>query len=94
MQPDHSQPDGQPDRQVVEAFLRAMQSGPQGEDALVDLFTDDGVYVQALSSSGRPRTYVGKDAIRRSLRKGLRWNPPDFRINPDRLEVEGDDLVA
>jgi hypothetical protein len=81
-------------RQIVEAFLRAMQSGPRGESALVELFTEDGVYVQALSSNGRPRTHVGKDAIRRALRKGLRWNPPDFRIQLDRLEVAGNDVVA
>jgi hypothetical protein len=33
-------------------------------------------------------------AIRRALRQGLQWNPPDFRIQIERLEVDGQDVVA
>ena len=71
-----------------------MQRGPEAEDTLIDLFTEDAVYIQALNSRGRPRRYVGKAAIRRVLHTGLQWNPPDFRIHLNRLEVEADQLVA
>jgi SnoaL-like domain len=81
-------------RHVVEAFLSAMQRGPDAEDTLIDLFTEDAVYIQALNSRGRPRRYVGKAAIRRALHAALQWNPPDFLIRLDRLEVEADHLVA
>ncbi len=81
------------DRQIVESYLRAMQMGSQGEDRLVDLFTDDGVYVESLID-GRPHAHEGKRAIRDALLRGLEWNPPDFRVSPDRLEVEAAELVA
>ena len=83
-----------PGHETVEAFLRAMQSGPTGEDALVALFAEDGVYVQGLVPRGRPRTYRGRTEIRKALRDGLRWNPPDFSIHLDRLELEAGELVA
>lgn len=84
---------GERDRQVVETYLRAMQMGPRGEDGLVDLFTDDGVYIEFLTE-GRPRTHEGKQAIREALHQGLQWNPPDLRVTLDRLEVEAAELVA
>jgi hypothetical protein len=37
---------------------------------------------------------VGKPAIRRVLREGLQWDPTDFRIHLDRLEVDGEEVVA
>lgn len=86
------QPDSR-DGRVVEAFLRAMQLGTRGEDDLVALFTEDGVYVESLTE-GRPRTHDGKAAIRQALHKGLQWNPPDFRVTLDRLEIEAGEVVA
>jgi SnoaL-like domain len=81
------------DRQIVEAYLRTMQMGPRGEDGLVELFTEDGEYVESLTV-GRRRTHRGKQAIREALHDGLSWNPPDFRVSLDRLEVEATELVA
>jgi hypothetical protein len=83
----------EPERQIVEAYLRAMQMGPRGEDGLVELFTDDGEYVESLTVS-RPRTHKGKQAIREALHGGLSWNPPDLHVSLDRLEVEATELVA
>lgn len=72
-----------------------MQMGSAGEDAIVDLFADDAIYVEPLTSSDRsPRSHVGKAAIREAFHQGLRWNPPDFRITLERLEIEGDELVS
>jgi SnoaL-like domain len=81
------------DRQIVETYLRAMQMGLRGENRLVDLFTEDGVYVESLRV-GPARTHKGRGAIREALHSGLSWNPPDFRVSLDRLEVEATELVA
>jgi hypothetical protein len=82
-------------RELIEAHYRAMQMGPSGEDAIVELFADDGVYVEPLTSAeSSPRSHVGKAAIREAFHQGLQWNPPDFRITLDRLEIEGDVLVS
>lgn len=72
-----------------------MQMGPDGEEAIVDLFADDATYVSPFDGQGSgPRTHIGKPAIREAFRTGLKWNPPDFRISLDRLEIEGDELVS
>jgi SnoaL-like domain len=72
-----------------------MQMGPAGEDAIVELFADDAVYVECLTSGDRSeRAHKGKAAIREAFRIGLKWNPPDFEITLDRLEIEGDELVS
>jgi hypothetical protein len=84
---------GESGQQIVETYLRAMQMGLRGESTLVDLFTEDGVYVESLRG-GPARTHKGKGAIREALHSGLSWNPPDFRVSLDRLEVEATELVA
>lgn len=82
-------------RELVEAHYHAMQMGPAGEDAIIRLFADDAVYVESLTSGdGTAREHRGKAAIRDAFRKGLQWNPPDFQITLDRLEIEGDELVS
>ena len=86
---------GDGDRRLVESYLRAMQTGPAGEDVLVELFTDDGVYVEPLTSEeGTVRSHRGKAELRQAFRAGLAWNPPDLRVTLDRLEIEGDNLVS
>ena len=83
------------DEAIVKTFVRSMQMGPAGEDAIVDLFAEDGVYVEPLTSgNGIVQTHRGKAAIRRALNQGLKWNPPDFRVSLDRLEIEENELVA
>jgi ketosteroid isomerase-like protein len=81
-------------RALVVALLRAMQRGPDGEDDIVALFSDDAVYVEPFSDPGRPRVHTGTEQIRASFHDGLRWNPPDLRISLDRLDVDGEELVA
>lgn len=83
-----------PGRNVVESYLRATQSGPPGEDELVGLFAPEDVYVQALSLRGRGRTYRGRDAIPKALHRGLQWHPPDFRIHLERVDIDGEELMA
>jgi ketosteroid isomerase-like protein len=81
---------------LVRAYLRAMQRGPDGLEALLELFAEDAVYVESLTggSSERPRVHEGRAAIERTLRSGLEWNPPDFSIQLDRLHADGGELLA
>lgn len=82
-------------RELIESHYRAMQMGADGEDAIVELFADDAIYIEPLMSADRtPRAHVGKAAIREAFHRGLQWNPPDFRVSLDRLEIEGDELVS
>ena len=82
-------------RELVITYLRSMQVGPAGIDSIVDLYADDGVYVEHLSSApGQVRTHRGRDAIRKALATGMQWNPPDLRVALDRIEIEGNELVA
>jgi hypothetical protein len=86
-------PGSKSDFAIVWAHLRAMQRGPAAEDELVGHFAEDGIYIEVLTSR-HPETHRGRAEIRRALHHGLRWNPPDFAISIDRLEVEGADVVA
>lgn len=83
------------DKDIVISYLRSMQMGPTGIDSMVGLYTDDGVYVEHLTSvKGEIRTHAGKAAIREALSSGMKWNPPDLRVALDRLEIEGISLIA
>ena len=50
------------DRQVVESLFKAMQAGPDGEEAMMALFADDAALTEPFS--GEPRNHQGIDAIR------------------------------
>jgi hypothetical protein len=83
------------DRDLVIAYLRSMQMGPAGIAGILDLYADDGVYVEHLTSvKGEIRTHAGKAAIREALSSGMKWNPPDLSVALDRLEIEGNSLIA
>jgi hypothetical protein len=83
------------DRELVINYLRSMQMGPSGIDGILNLYNDDGVYVEHLTSiKGESRTHNGKAAIREALASGMKWNPPDLNVTLDRLEIEGDQLIA
>ena len=78
-------------RRVIEEAARAMQLGPAGEATILDLFADDGVWVEPYT--GTRREHAGKEAIRAALREMWRQPaPPGFRITTDRLHAEGADV--
>ncbi len=52
------------DRNVVENMFKAMQAGPEGENAMMALFASDAVFVEPFS--GEVKTHQGADAIRTS----------------------------
>ena len=74
-------------RPIVDAWYRAMQRGPLGEDELVALFAEDGVYVEPFS--GAPRTHRGQAAIRACFQGSWAQTPPDLTITVDRVDLQG-----
>ena len=53
------------DRKVVEELFKAMQAGPDGEEALMALFHEDAVFTEPFS--GQPRTHLWKAGNPRQL---------------------------
>lgn len=74
-------------RDVVQAYFKAMQAGPDGGDALFALFADDAVYTEPFS--GEIRTHSGRSAIEAYLRGSWVTAPPDLVLTVDRIDVEG-----
>jgi ketosteroid isomerase-like protein len=69
---------------VVERYVVAMQRGPEGHAALVDLFTEDGVYVEPFGGHG---PHVGRAAIRAYLAAAAGQAPPQVRLVVERLDL-------
>src|ERR1700739_2842383 len=83
------------DRDVVITYLRSMQVGAGGIDSILNLYTDDGVYIEHLTSArGAIRMHRGKPAIKKALTSGMQWNPPDLQVTLDRIEIEGHEMLA
>ena len=83
---------GAQERKMVESVFRAMQSGPTGEEPLMDLFADGAVFIEPFS--GQPQTHAGKDAIRASFRDQWKNPLPDFRLTLDRVDLDGPQVRA
>lgn len=79
-------------RDVVERLFRAMQAGPDGEEAMMTLFASDAVFVEPFS--GTPQTHRGQDAIRASFRDQWRNPLPDLRLVLDRIDLDGTTVRA
>lgn len=76
----------QQQRQTVENLFRAMQAGPDGEEAMMALFTDEAVFVEPFS--GQPQTHSGKPAIRQSFRDQWQDPLPDLSL-VHRVDLDG-----
>ena len=76
---------------MIERYFAAMQRGPDGHDALVDLFTDDAVYVEPFSDGPAHR---GREAISAYLAASAGEAPPELRLVVERLDVETSRIVA
>ncbi len=55
------------DRKMVEALFKAMQAGPDGEDAMMALFAENAVFVEPFS--GEIKTHTGTAANRTSFKQ-------------------------
>ena len=76
---------------VIERYFAAMQLGPEGHDALTELFADDAEYVEPFSGRSPHR---GRDAILGYLKAAAPDAPPDLRIHVERLDIDGDQVTA
>ena len=77
--------------ELIEQYFAAMQRGPDGHDALLELFTDDAVYIEPFSSAG---PHVGKAAIREYLTASAGQAPPQLSLFVERLDVDADTVEA
>jgi ketosteroid isomerase-like protein len=71
-----------------------MQGGPTHEEAMAALFAEDAVYVEPFSAMGQMTSHTGRAAVRAALRAALATPLPEQRIVVDRVDVDGDVLVA
>lgn len=74
-------------RHTVESMFKAMQAGPDGEEAMLSLFADDAVLIEPFS--GQSQTHAGKPAIRQSFRDQWKDPPPDLTLVLDRIDLDG-----
>ena len=74
-------------QKVVEDVFRAMQAGPHGEQAMMDLFADEAVLVEPFS--GRVQIHTGKAAIRQSFQDQWKNPLPDLTLILNRVDLDG-----
>jgi hypothetical protein len=80
------------DRKTVEDLVRAMQTGPAGEEALLALFDDDSILIEPFS--GQVQTHTGLAAIRESFRETWKEPLPDMALTLGRVDIDGDTVRA
>jgi ketosteroid isomerase-like protein len=68
---------------TLRRFFGAMQRGPEAEDELVALFTEDAVYVEPFDAT----EHVGRQAIAEWLRGSWAQRPPGMRLTVERVDV-------
>lgn len=81
-------------RASVDRFFAGMQGGPTHEEAMLALFAADAVYVEPYSVMGKATLHSGKDAVRAALKAALATPLPEQRLVVDRVDVDGDVLIA
>ena len=74
-------------QKVVEDVFRAMQAGPEGEQAMMALFADDAVLVEPFS--GQVQVHTGKSAIRQSFHDQWKNPVPDLKLILNRVDLDG-----
>jgi uncharacterized protein (TIGR02246 family) len=80
------------DRRAIEDLYRAMQAGPAGEAAILELFAEDAVLIEPFT--GQARSHTGKAAIRASLATMWQGRAPDLLLTLDRVDLDGDTVRA
>lgn len=80
------------ERGVIERYYRAMEVGsPEQMDGL---FEDDAVYTEPFSKGGAPTSHAGRSEIVGWLAASFKAGNKDVTITLDRLDVDGDVVVA
>lgn len=86
-------PDPDAARRVVERLFEAMAAGPEGEEPMMRLFSEDAVLVETFT--GKPREHVGLSSILRGYRELFREPPPpDMRLVLHRVDRDGERIRA
>lgn len=80
------------DQGVIERYYRAMEAG--STDQMNGIFTDDAVYREPFSKGGELTTHVGKPEIVGWLGASFEQGNKGVTITLDRLDVDGDTVVA
>jgi len=84
--------DVQTDKGVIERYYRAMEAG--SPEQMQELFTADAVYSEPFSRGGSPTEHRGRDAIVGWLAASFEAGNKGVTITLDRIDVDGDDVVA
>jgi ketosteroid isomerase-like protein len=80
------------ERAVVERYYRAMEAG--STEQVDGLFADDAVYTEPFTKAGAPTTHTGRAEIVGWLGASFQAGNKDVTITLDRLDVDGDEVVA
>lgn len=78
------------DRAVLDQFYAAMQAGLAGDDAMMDLFAEDAVYVEPFG--GETRAHRGRPVIRQVMLDARAYAPPHMTLTVDRIDVDGQQI--
>ena len=79
------------DRRIVESLFHAMQAGLDGEEEMMGLFAEGATFIEPFS--GEVRRHEGKAAIRDAFRDAAD-QPPDMKLNIDRVDLDGERVRA
>ncbi len=82
----------QTDRKVIESLFKAMQAGPEGEEAMMSLFAEDATFIEPFE--GRVQTHHGAPAIRESFKKMWADPAPDLKLVLERVDLDGGNVRA
>jgi hypothetical protein len=75
------------DRETVANLFKAMQAGPGGESALMELFDEDSIFTEPFG--GQVRSHAGLEAIRASFRETWERPLPDMSLTLGRVDLDG-----
>ncbi len=73
--------------EIVHRYFAAMRRGSEAEEAMMELFAEDAVYIEPFTDATEPA--VGKTAVRDRLRKGWEFPLPDLELEVLSVEVAG-----
>jgi ketosteroid isomerase-like protein len=80
------------ERGIVERYYRAMEAGSR--EQMDGLFTDDAEYLEPFSKGGAPTSHAGRAEIVGWLAASFEQGNRGVTITLDRLDVDGDSILA
>src|SRR5512140_160639 len=80
------------EQDAIERYYRAMEAG--SPDQMRELFAENATYVEPFSKGGEPTSHEGRDEIVSWLAASFEQGNRGVTITLDRLDVDGDAVVA